>query len=394
MGEIDQAKKSLYNYHQVWKQYGFVPEFYDISTGKHHKREGYPLRPEFIESVLFLYQATKDPHLLMIGADVVDSIYHSARTECGYATIKSVSDHTIEDRMESFFLAETLKYLYLLFDEDNFMHNKGTTGTIIEHMHEGRKETCVTESGGWFFNTEAHPIDAAALTCCHRKHSNQDYYFDNDEAEFENFKANLNLFDLVKMKKVSELEQSCCGDQANFEVEDEEDAEIPVEQDQQPKDGESFIIIGPGNVVNTSNFVMPEDVKAKETLSTSHDEASISAHSVESEPTEPEDNIPEQSPQDTSTLKRLANIPRTIFSELNDMARNILAPDDQEDHFYDQEEEGEADTCVGANCDANPEDDSSISSSDSILAPPKYELLHCRSQSYLSRLSLYGQMFE
>ena len=25
---------------------------------------------------------------------------------------------------------------------------------------------CVVESGGWIFNTEAHPIDAAALHCC------------------------------------------------------------------------------------------------------------------------------------------------------------------------------------------------------------------------------------
>ena len=37
---------------------------------------------------------------------------HSARTECGYATVKDVRDHTLEDRMESFFLAETTKYIY------------------------------------------------------------------------------------------------------------------------------------------------------------------------------------------------------------------------------------------------------------------------------------------
>ena len=35
--------------------------------------------------------------------------------------------HTLEDRMESFFLAETTKYLYLLFDPDNFIHNPGRT---------------------------------------------------------------------------------------------------------------------------------------------------------------------------------------------------------------------------------------------------------------------------
>lgn len=94
MGEIDQAKKSLYNYHQVWKQYGFVPEFYDIVNSKPHKRDGFPLRPEFIESVLYLYQATKDPHLLSIGAEVVDSIEHTARTDCGYATVNNFHSTT------------------------------------------------------------------------------------------------------------------------------------------------------------------------------------------------------------------------------------------------------------------------------------------------------------
>ena len=46
------------------------------------------------------------------------------RTPCGYATVKNVRDHSLADRMESFFLAETTKYLYLLFDPNNFLHNK------------------------------------------------------------------------------------------------------------------------------------------------------------------------------------------------------------------------------------------------------------------------------
>ena len=38
---------------------------------------------------------------------------------CGYATVHDVLDKSLEDRQESFFLSETVKYLYLLFDEDN-----------------------------------------------------------------------------------------------------------------------------------------------------------------------------------------------------------------------------------------------------------------------------------
>lgn len=65
--------------------------------------------------------------------------------------------------MESFFLAETTKYLYLLFDTDNFIHNQGQQGSSINTVN-GK---CVIETGGYIFNTEAHPIDIAALHCCH-----------------------------------------------------------------------------------------------------------------------------------------------------------------------------------------------------------------------------------
>lgn len=41
-------------------------------------------------------------------------------------------DHKLENRMESFFIAETLKYLYLIFDEDNFLH-KDTNPKIIRN---------------------------------------------------------------------------------------------------------------------------------------------------------------------------------------------------------------------------------------------------------------------
>ena len=61
--------------------------------------------------------------------------------------------------MESFFLAETTKYLYLLFDPDNFLHGNAET---LDHSLN-----CTTHSQGYIFNTEAHPIDIGALKCCH-----------------------------------------------------------------------------------------------------------------------------------------------------------------------------------------------------------------------------------
>ncbi|CAG5039693.1 unnamed protein product [Parnassius apollo] len=164
IGETDTAMRIIHNYHSVWKQYGFTPEVYNLGTGEaSSSRESYPLRPELIESIMYLYRETRDPILLQMGEDILRSIQHSARTPCGYATIKDVRDHRKEDRMESFFLAETTKYLYLLFDPDNFIHNPGVHGTVINTPNG----ECIVDVGGYIFNTEAHPIDPTMLYCCH-----------------------------------------------------------------------------------------------------------------------------------------------------------------------------------------------------------------------------------
>ncbi|CAB3988280.1 ER degradation-enhancing alpha-mannosidase 2 [Paramuricea clavata] len=108
---------------------------------------------------MYLYQATKDPYFLEVGRDILHSIETSCRTECGYATVKNIITYELQDRMESFFLAETTKYLYLLFDPDNFLHGNAET---LDHSLN-----CTTHSQSYIFNTEAHPIDIGALKCCH-----------------------------------------------------------------------------------------------------------------------------------------------------------------------------------------------------------------------------------
>lgn len=48
------------------------------------------------------------------------SIEKYCKTRYGYGSLRNVDDsNSVEDRMESFFLAETLKYLHLLFDPDS-----------------------------------------------------------------------------------------------------------------------------------------------------------------------------------------------------------------------------------------------------------------------------------
>ncbi|XP_066442260.1 ER degradation-enhancing alpha-mannosidase-like protein 2 [Eleutherodactylus coqui] len=163
IGDIGNGMRTFLNYYTVWKQFGGLPEFYNIPQGfTVDKREGYPLRPELIESAMYLYKATKDPTLLELGRDAIESIEKISKVDCGFATIKDVRDHKLDNRMESFFLAETIKYLYLLFDPDNFIHNDGSEFDLVVTPYG----ECVLDAGGYVFNTEAHPIDPAALHCC------------------------------------------------------------------------------------------------------------------------------------------------------------------------------------------------------------------------------------
>ncbi|KAI8128316.1 hypothetical protein FF38_08562 [Lucilia cuprina] len=165
IGDKEAAIKTLSNYASVWRKYGFLPEFYNIPTGEASaNRESYPLRPELVESAMYLYRATKNEFLLELGESMLMTIEHSAKTRCGYATIRNVVTHEKENRMESFFLAETTKYLYLLFDDDNFLHNDAAKGNIIKTSDGGE---CLIDAGPYIFNTEAHPIDMSALHCCH-----------------------------------------------------------------------------------------------------------------------------------------------------------------------------------------------------------------------------------
>ncbi|NXE69549.1 EDEM2 protein, partial [Calcarius ornatus] len=170
IGDVDNAMRTFLNYYTVWKQFGGLPEFYNIPQGYTvDKREGYPLRPELIESAMYLYRATRDPTLLELGRDAVESIEKISKVDCGFATIKDLRDHRLDNRMESFFLAETIKYLYLLFDPDNFIHNDGSDFDVVITPYG----ECVLNAGGYIFNTEAHPIDPAALHCCRKRKEEQ-----------------------------------------------------------------------------------------------------------------------------------------------------------------------------------------------------------------------------
>mmetsp|Transcript_492 Transcript_492/g.1084 ORF Transcript_492/g.1084 Transcript_492/m.1084 type:complete len:613 (+) Transcript_492:244-2082(+) len=141
--DLRTAKSIAYTCYQMYKQSqtGIAPEA--IWFGKHgiEKRKHavyYILRPETAESFYILYTLTGDPTYREWGWEMFLSILQYCQTDLAFGSLKDVDNvHLpIDDKMESFFLAETLKYLYLLQDPDTDIN------VLEKHV----------------FNTEAHPL--------------------------------------------------------------------------------------------------------------------------------------------------------------------------------------------------------------------------------------------
>jgi len=101
------------------------------------KDRRYMLRPEAIESIFILYRITGDKRYQDIAWRMFVNIDAACRTPLGYSSINDVThrESTKLDSQESFWFAETLKYLYLIFSEPD-----------------------VVSLDEWVLNTEAHPF--------------------------------------------------------------------------------------------------------------------------------------------------------------------------------------------------------------------------------------------
>lgn len=96
------------------------------------------LRPETVESLFYLYRITGDSKYREWGWQIFEAFEKYTKIDSGGYT--SLDDVTVipphrRDKMETFFLGETLKYIYLLF-------GNSTTIPLDEYV----------------FNTEAHPF--------------------------------------------------------------------------------------------------------------------------------------------------------------------------------------------------------------------------------------------
>ncbi|OAY79160.1 putative alpha-mannosidase I MNS5 [Ananas comosus] len=133
VGDVAAANLSHREFFNVWEKFGVLPERYLLDHDMLHPTEKYyPLRPELAESTFYLYQATKDPWYLEVGEAIIGSLNYYTRVDGGFASIKDVSTMQLEDHQHSFFLSETCKYLYLLYD-NSFLADKNYIFTTEGH---------------------------------------------------------------------------------------------------------------------------------------------------------------------------------------------------------------------------------------------------------------------
>lgn len=116
-GPIEFVPKTAFShdrYVQARIQEERLPPSYTKITARH-----YGLRPEAIESVFYMYRITGDNIWRQKGWEMFGAIQSATQTEVANAGVKDVTSGLgdLDDTMESFWLAETLKYFYLLFDE-------------------------------------------------------------------------------------------------------------------------------------------------------------------------------------------------------------------------------------------------------------------------------------
>ncbi|CZT52361.1 probable glycosyl hydrolase [Rhynchosporium secalis] len=137
-GEVEEAIETNLLYTALWTRYAALPERWSVQNGQVEGGLGWwPGRPEFIESNYHLYRATRDPWYLHVGEMVLEDIKRRCWTECGWSGLQDVRTGEKSDRMESFFLGETAKYLYLLFDTEHPLNSL---------------------DAAYVFTTEGHPL--------------------------------------------------------------------------------------------------------------------------------------------------------------------------------------------------------------------------------------------
>jgi len=133
-GDLERARRLQDSSNKMWNLAGVEPEELNYAEMK-ITDPPYALRPEIIESAYYLYFFTHDDKYLDMGETYFTALEKYCKTDTAFAALKSVETKEQADSMESFFFAETLKYLYLLYAPRKTFDLKHSV-----------------------FNTEAHPL--------------------------------------------------------------------------------------------------------------------------------------------------------------------------------------------------------------------------------------------
>jgi mannosidase alpha-like ER degradation enhancer 2 len=133
-GDLERARRLQTSSFKMWNLYSIEPEILDYKA-MHVVVGSYHLRPEIVESTYYLYHYTRDRQYRQIGEKMFDDFVKYCRTDSGYTALADVISKQKLDEMESFVLAETFKYFYLLFAQPETL-----------------------EFDQVIFNTEAHPL--------------------------------------------------------------------------------------------------------------------------------------------------------------------------------------------------------------------------------------------
>ena len=103
-----------------------------------------PRRPEAIEAIYYMWWYTGDPKYRRWGAQMFRSFRQHAKGPFGYSSLRNVHDGgpgSMTNSQESFWLAETLKYFYLLMmPRDHLDLNEWTFTTEAHPLRTGRVE--------------------------------------------------------------------------------------------------------------------------------------------------------------------------------------------------------------------------------------------------------------
>src|SRR3989440_2144586 len=133
-GDVPRARRLQASGFKMWQLHGIEPEVLNYKTMT-ATAFTYHLRPEIIESTYYLHHYTRDPEYRRMGETMLDDFVKYCRGDSGYAALQNVATKEKRDEMESFALAETFKYFYLLFAPSKTL-----------------------DSDKIVFNTEAHPL--------------------------------------------------------------------------------------------------------------------------------------------------------------------------------------------------------------------------------------------